>query len=156
MHVLELRKRVSRTLLEMPRHECAYVVAGDCLYALGGALYLDNGNYPDRDLESTASAFVCNLRTGGWTRLPDMPLPRIKGTALLVGGTIYLLGGYGSEWLQRQRKGYTLAETVLLNLESQQWARLTVPDEYAGCRLALTDSGGYGPRGDRDQISSLD
>lgn len=74
----------------VPVHHGTAVGIGNKLYVLGGFRIPDSGKtgwYPEN------KAWVFDLDSQSWTRLPDMPTPRGALAAVAVGTKIYVSGG---------------------------------------------------------------
>lgn len=69
------------------------VAYGGKLYRLGG-LDARNASGEDEDLHSVAEFASYDPATNGWTELPSLPAPRSSHNAVVVNGTLYVIGGW--------------------------------------------------------------
>ncbi len=77
------------------------------LYVLGGATGFSSG--------AVAKAALYSVATGTWTMLPDMDSPRGAATAQVVGGALYVAGGFDGA-------GSSLASVAKLDLSTLAWS----------------------------------
>jgi Kelch motif len=99
----------------------------DCLYRIGGMAAHNRPGQPN-DLESIAEFARFDPRAKLWTALPPMPSPRSTHDAVVVGGKIYVFGGWrlaggGSENAE-------FLDTALmfdLNQKDGRWESLPTP-----------------------------
>ena len=86
------------------------------------------GGYVARSTPS-ARAFVYE---GEWRELPRMPSPRAAGGAVVIGDTLYVIGGVGPTGLART--------SLALNIRRGSWR--TIPGPTPREHLGITSTGG--------------
>ena len=70
-------------------------LASPAAAAIGHRIYVTGGSRLDRGEESTGSRalLIYDVRTGQWTRGPEMPTPRHHHGATAINGELYVVGG---------------------------------------------------------------
>jgi N-acetylneuraminic acid mutarotase len=71
---------------DLPRYESARVIVDGTLYLIGG--------FWTADPKATPRVEGLDLATGAWRRMKDMPVALTHANAVLVGGTVWLAGGF--------------------------------------------------------------
>jgi N-acetylneuraminic acid mutarotase len=104
------------SLPDGPRGGAGVAVIGDKLYVAGGAQ-----TKPGAKTSTTIPSLeIFDLKSGGWSRGPDLPTPRTHVSGLAVGGYFYVLGGSNVVGF----KGQTLPTVERYNPRSGTWERL--------------------------------
>lgn len=118
-----------------------------------GKVYLFGGARPF-GWAPTATAWVYDPEPDMWSRLSDMPQPRMSGAAIAMGRYMYIVGGVGAS-----------DNPALLRYEpaTDTWTRLAAPNEarehttavaLAGKIYAL--GGRWGGAGERNSVETYD
>ncbi len=73
--------------------------ANHAMAALDGKLYIFGGAVPKgKDVDNLSDAYVFDIRSSRWSRLPDLPFARRAWWAVAAGKRILLLGGYTTDF----------------------------------------------------------
>jgi N-acetylneuraminic acid mutarotase len=98
---------------EVPRFEAQGAVVGTKLYVLGG--------FYTADSKATTRSDVFDRATGAWTRIADMPQPLSHAGQAVVGGSIYVAGGYAGD---HSGPWPGVADVVRYDMSLDQWFTL--------------------------------
>lgn len=108
-----------------------------------GKLYLIGGIEEVADQESSGKVHILDIKTGKWSKGPEMNTPRSDFCGEHVGGKIYVAGGWPTGFSE------TLASVEVLDLATGDWAAgVEMPTPRGDCKAAaLADEfvvvGGY-------------
>ncbi len=80
--------------MQTPLQGLAIVAHGGKIYRIGGMNALNATIDEEEDLRSTAEFAEFDPRSGKWTPLAPLPAPRSSHNAVVIGGRIYVVGGW--------------------------------------------------------------
>jgi N-acetylneuraminic acid mutarotase/uncharacterized GH25 family protein len=126
------------TLPGGPRRTGTAMVAHDGkLYRIGG-FEARNAEKEDADLHSMDDVQRFDPATGKWESLPAMPVPRSSHDAAVLGGTLYVVGGWN---IQKRGEGEFLDSMLTLDLKADKpkWKVLQVPFKRRAISAAAHD-----------------
>lgn len=113
---------------ETPRFEAQGAVVESKLYVLGG--------FYTADSKATARSDVYDRATGSWKRIADMPAPLTHGGQAVVGGSIYVAGGYEGD-----HPGPGVGDVLRYDIALDQWFSLPpLPEPRGGGALVALGS----------------
>lgn len=121
--------------MQQPLQGLAMVAHGGKLYRVGG-LDARNPSGEEEDMHSVASFAVFDPATSEWSELPPLPHPRSSHNAVVIGDTLYVVGG----WQLAGEEGSTWRSDALSFDLSNPNAKWTTLGEPAFKRRALAVS----------------
>jgi uncharacterized GH25 family protein/N-acetylneuraminic acid mutarotase len=83
--------------MQMPLQGLAVVAHGGKIYRIGGLNALNPTADDEEDLRSTAEFAVYDPNTENWSALTPLPVPRSSHNAVVMGGRLYVVGGWQLE-----------------------------------------------------------
>jgi len=105
----------------------AMVAHEEELYRLGGFTAM-NKSGEDQDLRSQSSAARFSVADGKWTELPPLPEPRSSFDAAVVGGVLYVAGGWNMPGKGNDAVWHKTAYAMDLKHESLVWKPIAAPN----------------------------
>lgn len=141
------------SLGETPRRQgLALVTHGGKVYRLGGFTARNTAD-KEQDIISTNEFEVFDPETKQWSKLADLPEPRSSFDAVVVGDTIYMMGGWALMGEDYDSKWHETAWKYDLASDDPQWVKLETPPfvrransvgHHDGTVFVI---GGMGPKG---------
>jgi len=113
--------------MQTPLQGLALVAHGGKLYRVGGMNARNATTDDDEDLHSTTEFAEYDPATKKWTSLEPLPAPRSSHNAVVIGGKLYVVGGW---MLSGSRKGEWLDDSLVYNFSdpSAGWQKLPKQD----------------------------
>lgn len=133
---------------------------GRHLYKLGGMRALNAAGSPT-NLRSVADAERFDPAHNRWEPLPGLPEPRSSHQAVVVGHTLYVLGGWALHGGMNDNTWSTTMLTADLSQPTLTWKSVPVPFQVRAQGLAahrgkLYVLGGLDPEGSTDRVQRYD
>lgn len=143
-----------------PLQSPAVVSDGKFVYKIGGLKHLNTQDKPT-DMRSIAQAARFDPASNQWQQLPDLPEGRSSSYAVVVGSTLYVIGGW---LLQGGMYDSTWSETLLtadLSRPQFEWKSEKMPFQIRAEGLVALDGkiyvlGGIAPEGSTDAVHIYD
>lgn len=104
----------------------AMVAHNGLLYRVGGFTAM-NKEGDDQDLQSQSSVAQFNPKIGAWKELPQLPEPRSSHDAAILGGTLYVAGGWNMPGAGKDKVWHKTAWTLDLSKDDSQWQAIAAP-----------------------------
>ena len=104
----------------------AMVAHNGKLYRIGG-FDARNKEGDDQDLHSVADFAVFDFESKEWKSLAPMPTPRSSTDAVVIGDTIYVVGGWTMKGKDEETTWCETAISINLADKNPQWATLPAP-----------------------------
>lgn len=139
---LDLAKSTSwEKIAEGPKLQgLAMVEHRGLLYRIGGFTAMNKAGEKE-DLRSQADFSRFDPQSGQWTELPKLPEPRSSHDAVLIGNTIYVVGGWNMQGGGNGAHWHTTAWACDLSATELQWKPIASP-EFTRRALALVNWNG--------------
>ena len=143
-----------------PIQSPAVIGDGKYLYEIGGLKTLNAAGQPT-ELRSVADSARFDTTTNTWEKLPDLPEPRSSTYAVVIGSTLYVVGGWK---LNGGMYDNTWSETMLtadLNAPAFAWTSVKMPFQIRAQGLVAFGTkiyviGGIAPESSTDAVHVLD
>jgi N-acetylneuraminic acid mutarotase len=130
----------SRTWQELPGIEplqsVPLVAHGNSLIRVGG-MRATNEAGQDSDLVSVAEVARYHISSQTWTRLPDLPEARSSHDAVVVGDTLYVIGGWRLEGSMDDGTWQSKGLALDLGRPNATWKEFDVPFERRALAIAV-------------------
>lgn len=117
----------------------ALVSDGTYLYRTGG-MAAHNAPGADEDTRSVADVARFDPRTKEWTDLPPLPQPRSTHDSIVIGRTLYVVGGWILKGADEDSEYCDTALALDLADPQAQWR--TIPQPFQRRALAVAEAGG--------------
>lgn len=143
-----------------PIQSPALVSDGHYLYQVGG-MHATNGAGEPQALHSLVGAARFDPKANRWEPLPDLPEPRSSHAAVVVGQTLYVVGGWRLEGGMFDSEWSTTMLTLDLSQPESAWQSADVPFRTRAHGLVafgnkLYAMGGLTPKESSDEVHIFD
>ncbi len=143
-----------------PIQSPAVVGDGKYLYELGGLKTLNAAGQPTQ-LRSVADAARFDPAQNRWEPLPSLPEPRSSHQAVVVGHTLYVVGGWGLEGGMNDNTWRDTMLTADLSQPTLTWNSIKMPFRVRAQGLVAHSGklyvlGGLAPEGSTDAVHRYD
>ncbi|HTV18008.1 MAG TPA: hypothetical protein VMG12_05040 [Polyangiaceae bacterium] len=143
-----------------PIQSPAVIGDGHYLYKIGG-MQVQNASGKPTELRSVVAAERFDPSKSRWEPLPNLPEPRSSHYAVVVGTTLYVVGGWGLEGGMNDNTWRDTMLTAELNQPTFTWNSVKVPFQIRAQGLVAFGSkiyvlGGLAPEGSTDAVHRFD
>jgi N-acetylneuraminic acid mutarotase len=143
-----------------PIQSPAVIGDGRYLYKIGGMQAQNSAGKPT-ELRSVAAAERFDPSKNRWEPLPDLPEPRSSHYAVVVGSTLYVVGGWGLDGGMNDNEWRDTMLTADLNQPTFTWKSVKVPFQIRAQGLVAHGGkiyvlGGLAPEGSTDAVHRYD